>query len=89
MKKSQCLLRVLFDHRRALPADVAPTKLTEEKIMTTLAGKFKTTEVVTLRKNKLPEFDKTKTVHEQVVSSTFRFHNDCPIVSLFEVAVAH
>ena len=73
LKKSQRLLRVLFDsgamktmiHRRALPADADTIKLAEGKIMTTLAGKFKTTEVVTLRKIKLPEFDKTKTVDEQ------------------------
>ena len=52
-------------HHCALPADAAPTKLTEEKIMTTLTGKFKTTEVVTLRKIKLLEFDKIKTVNEQ------------------------
>ena len=52
-------------HCRALHTDAAPTKLTEGKIMTTLTGKLKTTQVVTLRKIKLPKFDKTKTVDEQ------------------------
>ena len=73
LKKLQSLLCVLFKsgtmktmiHHCALPTDTAPTKLTEGKIMTTLTGKFKTTEVVTLQKIKLPEFDKTKTVHGQ------------------------
>ena len=73
LKKSQRLLRVLFDsgamktmiHRRALPASAEPTKLTNTKTMSTLAGNLQTTEVVKLRKIKLPEFDKTKTVDEQ------------------------
>ena len=40
-------------------------KISNTKTMSTLAGNLKTTEVVTLRKIKLPEFDKTKTVDEQ------------------------
>ena len=77
LKKSQCLLRISFDsgamktmiHRRPLPASAEPTKLTNTKTMSTLAGKLKTTEVVKLRKIKLPEFDKTKWSTSRKLSS--------------------
>ena len=66
------LLRILMDsgttktmiHRRVLPSDIQPKKLSQAKPVSTLAGTMTITDTVTLRQIKLPEFDKNRTIDE-------------------------
>jgi len=72
LKPSSKLLRILMDsgttktliHRRALPKDIQPKRLSESKPVSTLAGTMTVTDTVTLRQIKLPEFDKNRTIDE-------------------------
>ena len=69
---SSRLLRVLLDtgttktmiHRRVLPKDIQPRKLSHAKPVSTLAGTVSVTDTVRLRQIKLPEFDKNRTIDE-------------------------
>ena len=71
--KSKRLFRVLLDSgssaclikRSALPKHCKPKELSVGKSFKTLAGKLSSTQAVTLRDLKLPEFDKNRRITEQ------------------------
>ena len=71
--RSRKLLKVLFDSgssgclikKSALPKGIVPQELTNAKSFKTLAGKFDTTHIVTLRDVRLPEFDKNRSISQQ------------------------
>ena len=71
--QSRRMLKVLFDsgstrtliNRDCLPANVQTKSLEESKTFKTLAGELKTTEVVTMRDIKLPEFSRNRTIDSQ------------------------
>jgi hypothetical protein len=68
--QSHKMLKVLFDSdstralikRDCLPANAKAKALRESKTFKTLAGELKTTEVVTMRDIKLPEFSRNRTI---------------------------
>eukprot|EP00970_Alexandrium_tamarense_P015712 scaffold5391_cov175-Alexandrium_tamarense.AAC.17 len=68
--QSRKMLKVLFDsgstrtliNRDCLPANAQANALEESKTFKTLAGELKTTEVVTMRDIKLPEFSRNRTI---------------------------
>ena len=71
--RSRKLLKVLLDSgssgclikKSALPKGIVPQELTNAKSFKTLAGKFDTTHIVTLRDVRLPEFDKNRSISQQ------------------------
>ena len=71
--RSRRLLRVLLDSgsstclikRSALPKGIQPQELAQSKSLKTLAGTVMSTQVVTLRDIRLPEFDKNRKIAQQ------------------------
>ena len=71
--KSRKLFRVLLDSgsngclikRSALPTGIIPRELAQTKHFNTLAGKLSTSQMVTLRDVRLPEFDKNRRISQQ------------------------
>ena len=68
LKKMRSLLKVLFDpgstkmliSKKVLPRGMNLVPLKQSKKVTTLAGSMQTSQLVTLRDLRLPEFDKKK-----------------------------
>ena len=73
MVKSRRLFRVLLDSgatcslikRSCLPKNCQTKAISSSKKVSTLAGKIKSQEVVTLRDLRLPEFDKNRRINQQ------------------------
>ena len=71
--RSRKMLRVLLDsgsnstliNKKALPKGIIPKELAEAKSFKTLAGKLTTSQMVTLRDVRLPEFDKNRRISQQ------------------------
>ena len=73
LAKSRRLFRVLLDSgstvsmikKSCLPKHAVLTELAEQKSVTTLSGKLKSQQVVTMRDLRLPEFDKNRRITQQ------------------------
>ena len=71
--RSRKLFRILFDSgssgcwikRSAIPKEVVPKELKQNKTANTLAGKLSANKMVILRDIRLPEFDKNRRINEQ------------------------
>jgi len=71
--KSRRLLKVLLDsgstttliNKKCLPKNCKTCKISKNRMVTTLAGSYNTSEMVVMRNLRLPELDKNRNVNQQ------------------------